>query len=195
VSFPTFGWEQVADEPIHRVWRSDDGTVLSVNFFAVPPDLPSLDLDELEAVMGTRELEDGSRPLIIELPVTRDGPVPLVRAISRQYLPEHDQHVFNAALIAPLAACSWVVKFGRFEGEPTGLREALAFDDYARTHPDRARAGPPWVGFDPYVRERDDTAADSFDALTVVRRRIDEMQSAIEFRPEVLEQPAFVGGL
>jgi hypothetical protein len=194
VSFPTFGWKLHLDQPHQRSWGSDDGgAVLSVNFFPVPPDLPSLDTTELEGLFGTRRRDDDSRQLVIELAVQRDRPVPLVRVVTRQRVPEHDRYAFIAALLAPLAQCSWVVKVSRLEGGVTGVRETLAFGEYVRDHPDRLDAsGLPDEAFDPYARAWDGKGPDEFDPLSVVRRRSDELASALEFGPEVSEQARFV---
>jgi len=191
ISFPTFGWEQVVDEPTERAWKSDHGTLLSVHYFGLVPDLPSLDIDPLTEMYGTRRLDDDSRPFLIELAVESSRTPPLVRVVTRQHIPERERYGFQAALLAPVATCSWVVKAARLEGNTTGVRETIAFDDYARAHPDRIKAGPPWPGFDPYTRERDDQVPDGFDPLSAVRRCIDDVEAALTFRDEVLSEPPF----
>ena len=181
----------MVDEPTQRLWASGDGTYLAAQFRPVPPDLPSLDVRDLEPWFGTRRLDVDSRPLVIELAVDPGASLPLVRFVSRRHIPERDRYLFTAALIAPLATCSWVVEVGRGEGDTTGTRETLALGAYAREHPDRISAGGYFEGFDPYVREWDDAVPDELDPLTPVRRRIDEIEAALTFGPEVAAEPPF----
>ena len=73
----------------------------------------------------------------------------------------------------------------------TGMREALAYAEYARAQPDRISASGNFDGFDPYVREWDDRGGDELDPLSPVRRRIDEIEAALTFGPEVASEPRF----
>jgi hypothetical protein len=192
VKFPTFGWDQMRDEPTARAWISDDGTLLTVHFFPVTPDLPGLETEELERYFGTHQHDEASRPLVIELEVVHDHSVPLIRVITREHLPARDRYAFQAALIAPVARCHWVVKVAQVEGDVTGVREALAFDKFARAHPDRIDGGPPFDGFDPYGREWDgDRVPDAFDPLSAVRRYLADLEAALTFGPEVVAEPPF----
>jgi hypothetical protein len=190
VTFPTFGWELIADEPDERAWSSGDGAYLSLNFFPLAPDLPSLDVDELEPMFGTRRLDDDSRPLLIELAVDRSQAIPIVRIVTRRHVPERDRYAFQAALVAPVARCSWTIKVARVEGDFTGVRESLAMDEYLRTHSGEMPVGPPFdVG--QYTREWDDRVPDSLDALSPVRRCIAQVEDALTFGPEVASEPPF----
>ena len=193
VKFPTFGWDQVRDEPTARAWMSDEGALLTVDFFPAYPDLPGLEPQQLERYFGSRHHHhEPARRLLIELALDHVHSVPLVRVITREHLPERDRYAFQAALIAPFARCYWVVKVGQAEGDVTGVREALAFDKFARMHPDRIKADPPFGDFDPYGREWDsENAPDALDPLSSVRWYIADVEANLTFGPEVLEQPAF----
>jgi hypothetical protein len=199
LSFPTFGWRQVVDEPTERWWMSDDGTNLSVHFFQQRPRFRSLDPSDLSPSFGSRMLYDDSQPFVIECAVDRDHAVPLIMVVTRMRVVERERFAFQGSLIAPLARCLWLVKVVRVEGNETGVREALALDAYMREHPEWnvsewAASRAPAEDFDPYVREWDNRVPDALDPLSPVRRYIDEIRGAIEFGPEVLEEPAFVTG-
>ena len=88
ISFDTFGWERQPDQAGVRCWIGD-GTIhiiLLEHFFAVPPDLPTTDVDRLrssfETLMAEAEAEaddehehDGRTAQLIEVNVDASRPV------------------------------------------------------------------------------------------------------------------------
>src|SRR4051794_24884264 len=102
--------------------------LLAAHFFPVPPDLPSLDPQEIRVVYEGLESSGGAprrgrlfrgsvsrssfrenrTKKVIEVSVSREAPIPIVRAILR--LPQPDHYVYSASLTVPLAECSWDIK-------------------------------------------------------------------------------------
>jgi len=190
ISFDTFDWERQPDQDGDRFWFSD-GTIriiLSEHFFALPPDLPSTDVDVLrstyEAWMAEAEEEDGRTAQVVEVNVDPNGPV--VRLVLRLPLP--DRYLFVGSLTVPLAECSWVVKLQAVEGSMTGLREALAADRALQEL--GFQSFQQLVGiFDPYDRRWDDIAPG--DPLTAVRHYLDRLEVSLKFRSEFATQKPF----
>jgi hypothetical protein len=55
VTFDTFRWEEIQSDEMVRAWQGD-GMILAANFFARPPDLPSLDPQAIR--IGYEQLPD-----------------------------------------------------------------------------------------------------------------------------------------
>lgn len=81
-----------------------------------------------------------------------------------------------------------MVKVQANEGNPTGLREALAFDAALGQHPGRSLEDVQRE-FDPYDSRWDDLYPN--DPLTDVRRVLRTVQESLQYRAEVAEQTAF----
>lgn len=179
---------------------------LEENFFAIPPDLPSLEYQELRRAyeIGPSEPDDdaGDAPedemsspwrfssTVIELDV--DLRIPTVRVLLRLPLPEEGdrRHGFLGSLTIPLAECSWVVKVLAVEGHTTGLRESTAF---VTANKEGAKNGQShdeiMATFNPYDR-RWDTIVPG-DPLSAVRDHLDRLQTSLQCRPEFYDQTPF----
>ena len=141
ISFESFDWAPASGDVGSRSWRGKE-VVLSEHFFPFPPDLPSLDLEELRLVYeGTGRCSDqplrrkrrflrsapaSSDPVrttkVIELAVVWGTSLPIVRVVLRVPLP--DRYAFVASLTLPLAECSWVVKVQAVDPDTTGARRS-----------------------------------------------------------------------
>jgi hypothetical protein len=190
VLFTNFDWERQPDENGGRFWFGD-GTIdiiLSEHFFALPPDLPGMDLDLLrssyETWMAQAEEEDGRTARVVEVNVDPIGPV--VRVVVRLPLP--DRYLFVGSLTIPLAGCSWVVKLQAVEGSITGLREALAADRALKELGIQSFQELKGT-FDPYDRQWDDIAPG--DPLTSVRHYLDRLEASLQFGSEFSAQEPF----
>ncbi len=188
ISFDTLGLDLMSGDAGSRIWQGN-GIALSEHFFPIPPDFPSLEVEDLRRTYGgdSPAPPGHDRTLrIIELGVMRQEPLPIVRVLWR--LPMSDWYAFLGALTLPLAGCSWVVKAQANEGNPTGLREALAFDAALGQHPGRSLEDVQRE-FDPYDSRWDDLYPN--DPLTDVRRVLRTVQESLQYRAEVAEQTAF----
>ncbi len=212
VTFDTFGWEEIQKDETARGWQGD-GMLLAANFFARPPDLPSLDPQAIRAayeqvpdeserrrgrLLRRVKRSDGDRTRkIIDVAVNHEKSVPIVRSIAR--LPFPDRYVYSASFIVPLAACSWVVQVQAAEEEITGLREAVALQAFLTSEEGQERLKGPsasdedevgglMTGFDAY-EERWDGLVD--DPLTRVRRHADRIERSLAFTEPVLEATPF----
>jgi hypothetical protein len=212
ITFDTFGWEEVQKDETVRGWQGD-GMLLAANFFARPPDLPSLDPQAIRAayeqvpdeserrrgrLLRRVKRSDGDRTRkIIDVAVNHEKSVPIVRSIAR--LPFPDRYVYSASFIVPLAACSWVVQVQAAEEEITGLREAVALQAFLTSEEGQERLTGPrasdedevgglMTGFDAY-EERWDGLVD--DPLTRVRRHADRIERSLAFTEPVLEATPF----
>jgi hypothetical protein len=191
ISFDTFDWERQPDEDGARLWFGD-GTmriILSEHFFALPPDLPGIDVDLLRSsyenwMAETEEGEEGRTAQVVEVNVDPNGPI--VRLVVRLPLP--DRYLFVGSLTIPLAECSWVVKLQAVEGSMTGLREAFAADRALEELGVQSFQELRGI-FDPYDRRWDDIAPG--DPLTAVRHCLDRLETSLQFTSEFSTQKPF----
>lgn len=191
ISFDTFDWERQPDQDGDRAWFGGDtiGIILSEHFFALPPDLPSMDVDVLRSayegwMAEDQEEKDGRTARVVEVTVDPNGPV--VRTLFR--LPFRDRYLFVGSLTVPLAKCSWVVKLQAAEGPMTGVRESIAA--VRALEKSRLQSFQELEGiFDPYDREWDDIAPS--DPLTAVRHYLDRIETSLQFGSEFFIQKPF----
>lgn len=191
ISFDTFAWPLESDDGEARVWFGDD-VLLSEHFFALPPDLTSMDSADLrdlyERLLAEAggDGEDNRTSLILE--IESDPTLPVVRTLFRLPLP--DRYTFIGSLTVPLAECNWVIRLQAFEGSLTGVREALAFNQAHREHGDGSFEE--LLGsFDPYDRRWDGIVPG--DPLTTVRKYLDRVQASVQCRPEFYDRTPFHG--
>ena len=219
ITFETFGLTPGPGDAGTRQWQGE-GMLLSAHFFPVPPDLPSLDPQEIRVVYEGLESSGGAprrgrlfrrsvsrspfenrTTRVIDVSVARDGPIPIVRVILRLPLP--DFYVYSAALTVPLAECSWVIKVQAAEEGVTGIRETVAVEEFFRERDAKGES----VRFPPMpdstgVRRLDDLMPgfDPYEArwdglvddpLSRVRRHIVLVEQSLAFAPEVFEEKPF----
>jgi hypothetical protein len=188
IVFETFGYGPEADDSATRRWLGDS-VLITEDFFSIPSDLPSLDVETLrntyeEQLVGLATAR--REPRIIELDVQQNGVVPIVRLLLR--VPLEDRYAFVGSLTMPVAEASWVVKVMAREGPITGVREAVAFARYSAEHPDRSPGSVHVEDFDPYDARWD---SDATDPLTAVRTHLRRIQETVTVRPEVEHEAPF----
>lgn len=122
-------------------WANDDGDVLSVHFFELPPDLPA-GLDDgptLRHTLTHYTAQAGGG--LIEASVKTLGGLPALRQILKLPLPGRPNgQAFIGSFTVPRAGCSAVVKIQAAEHGMTGMREAVVLakvgvEQYFRPHP------------------------------------------------------------
>ncbi|MGW1551510.1 hypothetical protein [Streptomyces sp. NPDC002346] len=181
----------------HDTWANDDGDVLSVHFFGLPPDL-SAGLDDgptLRESLTHYTAQAGGG--LIEASVKRLGELPALRQILKLPLPgqQHGQ-AFIGSFTVPRAGCSTVVKVQAAEHGMTGMREAVVLakvghEHYFRPHPyaPDVQGGLPFHAAD---HERWDAEFPDH-PLTRVRRTLGALAEAVTVVPEFAALPEFTG--
>jgi hypothetical protein len=201
--FDTLGWPQRNQSPQHRDWlHPTDPALLSVDFFALPPDLPAgLDLRELRRLYRSslRQQNGG----LIEVSRGQVGPQPLVRTLFK--LPQQPTGMgYVGALTLPFRDYSYVVKVQAWEAGMSGLRESLVVEKLMQAGQlqitDEGYAD--WFAdpYDPYYTlgtpmnraehpEYDDLVPEH--PLTLVRHSLRVLETSLRLEPELLNLPPF----
>ena len=178
-------------------WANDDGDVLSVHFFELPPDLPA-GLDDgptLRHTLTHYTAQAGGG--LIEASVKTLGGLPALRQILKLPLPGRPNgQAFIGSFTVPRAGCSAVVKIQAAEHGMTGMREAVVLakvgvEQYFRPHPyaPDVQGGLPFHTAD---HERWDAEFPDH-PLTRVRRTLGALAEAVGVVPDFAALPAFTG--
>ncbi|MET9472698.1 hypothetical protein ACFYWN_25465 [Streptomyces sp. NPDC002917] len=178
-------------------WANDDGDVLSVHFFELPPDLPA-GLDDgptLRHTLTHYTAQAGGG--LIEASVKTLGGLPALRQILKLPLPGRPNgQAFIGSFTVPRAGCSAVVKIQAAEHGMTGMREAVVLakvgvEQYFRPHPyaPDVQGGLPFHTAD---HERWDAEFPDH-PLTRVRRTLGALAGAVGVVPDFAALPAFTG--
>lgn len=177
------------------VWANDEGDVLSLHFFGLPPDLPA-SLDDgpsLRAELTRLTAQAGGG--LIEASVKSLGPLPALKQILKLPLPgQPSGQAFIGSFTVPRATCSTVVKIQAPERGMTGMREAMVMaqvghDKYFRPHPyaPEVQGGLPFHAAD--HAQWDAQFPDH--PLSRVRRTLDALAGAVQVVPEFAALPPF----
>ena len=177
------------------VWANDEGDVLSLHFFGLPPDLPA-SLDDgpsLRAALTRLTAQAGGG--LIEASVKSLGPLPALKQILKLPLPgQPSGQAFIGSFTVPRATCSTVVKIQAPERGMTGMREAMVMaqvghDKYFRPHPyaPEVEGGLPFHTAD--HAQWDAQFPDH--PLSRVRRTLDALAGAVQVVPEFAALPPF----
>jgi hypothetical protein len=178
------------------VWTDAHGTVLSIHFFPLVPDLPApLDAPGPLRVGLAHGVAGAGGALIEALDGAVDG-VPAVRQLIKVPRPNGHGQVFLGSWTVPRAACSTVLKVQAAEGATTGIREATVMarvgpSDYFRPHP----YAPEVTGGLPY-HVADDASWDAHfpdHPLTLVRAALDRITPTVTLDERFKTLPPFPG--
>jgi hypothetical protein len=185
IRFDTAGLTRHPDHtPYEQYWLGPN-VGISQHWFPSPPEVVGLEEGEIRGMYQTLLAEqgevDGRAPRLLDVAVHRETPVPVVGTLIRGVMP--DRYTFIGALTLLLAECSWVVKAQSSEGPITGMREALAFDRFAREQGVPGQSMEEMMSvFDPYEEQWD---LDQQDPLTAVRQWMVSILASLEVDPEV----------
>ena len=137
-----YGVELPGFRPVDTdAWANDDGDVVTLHFFDLPPDLAA-GLDDgptLRSSLTRYTAQVGGG--LIEASVKKLGDVPALRQILKLPLPGAPSgQAFIGSFTVPRATCSTVVKIQAVERGMTGMREAVVLakvgpEQYFRPHP------------------------------------------------------------
>ncbi|MFC9244697.1 hypothetical protein ACFT7S_11895 [Streptomyces sp. NPDC057136] len=178
-------------------WMNDDGDVLSLHFFGLPPDLAA-GLDDgptLRSTLTHYTAQAGGG--LIEAAVKKLGDLPALRQILKLPLPGAPSgQVFIGSFTVPRATCSTVVKIQAPERGMTGMREAVVLakvgpDRYFRPHPyaPDVQGGLPFHAGD--HAQWDAEFPDH--PLSRVRRTLDALAEVVTADPGFAALPPFTG--
>lgn len=151
ILLPDLGWERVKNEQGIRQWINPERSMaLSLNFFGVVPDIPSMtDIDVLRAFYRTQLLQSGGGLIQVDL-ITIQG----FKAIKTVFKFEQQEHgvTYLVSLTIPFSHCSYVVKIQASEVEVTGIREAVILNRFLKESTITADATGTYKGWaaDPY---------------------------------------------
>lgn len=187
------GYRPVADD----TWANEYDDVVSLHFFALPPDLLA-GLDDgpaLRSALTHHTARAGGG--LIEATVKKLGELPALRQILKLPLPDRRSgQAFIGSFTVPRAGCSTVVKIQALEQGMTGLREAVVLNDvgpqdYFRPHPyaPDVQGGLPFHVAD---HERWDAAFPDH-PLSRVRRTLGALAQAVSVAPDFAALPPFTG--
>ncbi|MEV6311772.1 hypothetical protein AB0M10_24610 [Streptomyces sp. NPDC051840] len=196
VELPGYQRLDTGDENVDA-WTDDNGDVVSLHYFALPPDLPAA-LDDGPALRTTLThwtAQAGGG--LIEASVKKLGGLPALRQILKLPLPQQPSgQVFIGSFTIPRRDCSTVVKIQAPERGMTGMREAVVMakvgpDAYFRPHPyaPDVQGGLPFHAAD-HARWDEEFPEHP---LTRVRRTLEALAEAVTVEPSFAVQPPFAG--
>ncbi|WP_327011200.1 hypothetical protein OHA72_30360 [Dactylosporangium sp. NBC_01737] len=123
-------------------WRDEQGTVMSVHFFNLRPDLPAPLAEPAALLAGTARHTAGAGAGLIDAAVEPVDGVPALRQLLKVRHPQGHGQVFIGSCTVPRATCSTVLKLQAPETGPTGMREAFIM---AQLGPDRFYTPSPFA--------------------------------------------------
>lgn len=131
ISIPDFGWELTREEKSIRQWVNPEQTIaLSLNFFKVEPDIPTMDDWNALRRYYRNQIVPRKGGLIEVEPITLGG-YNLIKAIFK--FPQAESGMtYLSSLTLPFAKYSYVVKIQAMEGGVTGMRDSFMLDKLIR---------------------------------------------------------------
>ncbi|MDG6103608.1 hypothetical protein Daura_35050 [Dactylosporangium aurantiacum] len=123
-------------------WRDAQGTVMSLHFFNLRPDLPASPQDPAALLAGLARHTAGAGAGLIDAAVEPVDGVPAVRQLLKVRHPQGHGQVFIGSYTVPRATCSTVLKLQAPETGTTGMREAVVM---AQLGPDRFYTPSPYA--------------------------------------------------
>lgn len=124
LSFPTFGWDLVKDTPALKQWINPEQTQsLSINFFALPPDLPTIQKEDVLCDFFRQQIVAANGG-IIQVDIAQKANCPYVKTIFK--IPQQPKGItYVGSLIFPFKQYSYVVKIQAIEVGTTGMRDSV----------------------------------------------------------------------
>lgn len=203
VAFDTTGWTLEEASEAARRWCDAAGDALSLDRFALPPDLAA-PLDRLDPIRAQlrRMIADVGGGLV-EVELGRWGDLACLRSIVKVPQRPHGM-TYVGSFTLPLRDLSYVLKVQCVERGMTGLRDAIVFGQHSL--PIGADGTPEGWMADPYdptfrLGVRRNLADDPrWDAqfpdhpLSRARRHLARLEATLTAAPSLLAAPPFRGG-
>jgi hypothetical protein len=123
-------------------WRDEQGTVMSLHFFNLRPDLPAPLHEPAALQAGLARHTAGAGAGLIDATIEPVDGVPALRQLLKVRHPQGHGQVFIGSYTVPRATCSTVLKLQAPETGPTGMREAFVM---AQLGPDRFYTPSPYA--------------------------------------------------
>ncbi len=199
VSIPTFGWDRTKEDESINQWINQDQTVtLSINFFDLNPDLPSI--QNIEKIRNYyREQIVQANGGLIQVDLVEIDDFKMIKTIFK-IQQEGSGITYLTSLTIPFDACSYVVKIQAPEIGVTGMRESIIADRLLKENVIKIDDSG-YIGWneDPYLKdftkglpmnlsERSDYDKDfPKHPLSVSRKLIGQIEAEIELK-EVLKK-------
>jgi hypothetical protein len=151
VTVPNFGWKLLRSEPGIIQWLHPDQTMaISVNFFNIPPDLPTMKNVKLLRNFY-RHMVAGANGGLVQVDLIRINDMPMLKTIFK--IPQGDEGVkYFASLTMAFETCSFVIKIETGPMPNNGMREALAADYLMKGGVDFDTLQQEWSA-DPYDKD------------------------------------------
>ncbi len=127
ISIPNFGWGITKEEHSIKQWiNSDQSMALTINFFDLAPDLPSLqNIDKLRNYY--REQIANANGGLIQVDLIEIDGFNIIKTIFKVQQ-EESGITYLTSLTIPFNSCSYVIKIQAPEIGDTGMRESLIAD-------------------------------------------------------------------
>ena len=164
LELPLSGWNEIERAGRTRRWRNDVGDQLSLDFFDVPPDLPSPP-SNIEPVRALYRQQLGASGGIVQVDAVVASGVPAVLAVFK--FPQSPTGMtYLGAITIPFRDCSFVIKWQCPERGITGVRDTAVFALVAPPLDDETSLPLGWAA-DPY---------DPSHHSAIVRNRSDDVE-------------------
>lgn len=127
ISIPDLGWENTKNEPNIIQWHdSKNPNVLSLNFFNLPPDIPTIkDINVLRNFYRTMVFNINGG--LLQVDVFQSRKLTFLKTLVK--LPQEKSGIsYLASLTLPFRTCSFVIKLTAAERGLTGMRETVVAD-------------------------------------------------------------------
>ncbi|RSK38414.1 hypothetical protein [Hymenobacter perfusus] len=201
--FDSTGWLLRDHSTNHRAWEHPSApAVLSVHFFALPPDLPrGLDLTNLRQQYRNSLIQNAGG--LIEVSRGQVEALPLIRTLFK--LPQSPSGMgYIGALTLPFREYSYVVKVQAQEDGMTGQRESVVAEKLFQTGTlHLTNEGFASWAADPYqpnftagalMNQSEQAAYDALfpeHPLTLVRQTLDWLETSLRLKTVLLNTPRF----
>lgn len=148
VTVPTFGWPVLRKDKHIIQWLHPEQTMaISVNFFNVPPDLPTMKNVHVLRNFYRQMVADANGGLI-QVDLIKINDMPMLKTIFK--IPQGEEGVkYFASLIMAFETCSFVIKIETGPMPNDGARGALAADYLMKNGVDFQTISKDWSA-DPY---------------------------------------------
>ncbi|MCH8620486.1 hypothetical protein [Undibacterium sp. TS12] len=199
---PGADWQLDKEDGNIACYRHPNGDMLSINFFALVPDIDA-SLDDLSALRNYyRKMSEAGGAGFIELDTLRICEIAAIRSIIKVRM-QPSGLAFIGAITLPFSDRSYVIKFQSLEGNPTGMRETVVMANGDFHFDEETGKMKNWMR-DPYdpVHEADfmrnaadDESHDSLfpdHPLSRVRFYLRDIQQTLTVASEMQTLPAFI---
>lgn len=203
VVIPTFGWQEIESNPAVIKWLSpNQDAILSINFFNLKPDLPTIKNDKVIRDFYRAQLAPANGGLVQVDIVDIKGiaGVKSIFKIKQQDAPM----VYLASITLPFENYSFVIKIQAIESGITGMRDAVILNKLIASGEVQIKGQETEGWFaDPYddshccgilMNKSEQQLYDSDfpdHPLSVNRSLIEQIQKDIFFEPEIFKISKF----